>query len=126
LITGHLKFQGRQSKDLPPLLGQPTGHLTKPGPTGRTLLRRVGEDLIRLGHLLQGRARMIRLPTRLFARSLPQRAGLFGRAVTRRRLTTVAAIDGKAIFQLFNPSLKLRYLLLLLRESQVQLLVLLR
>ena len=93
-MFSHNQLPGRQLKDLSPLLGQAACHLSERLPTGGALLRRVGEDLVRLRDLFQRRARMTRLPTRLFGRRLPQRTRLLGRAVTRRRLATIAAIGG--------------------------------
>jgi hypothetical protein len=98
----HNQLQGRQLEDLSPLFGQAACHLSERRPTEGALLRYVGENLLRLRDLFQRRARMTRLPTRLFGRRLPQRTRLFGRAVTRRRLATIAAIDGQPVFQFFD------------------------
>jgi hypothetical protein len=101
-MFSHNQLQGRQLEDLSPFLGQAACHLSERPPTGGAPMRRVGEDLLRLRDPFQRRARMTRLPTRLFGRRLPQRTRLFGRAVTRRRLATIAAIDGQPVFQFFD------------------------
>lgn len=91
MVLRHDQVQGRQLKDLPPLRGEAASHLFEPRPTGCTLLRGVGEALVRLSDRLECRPLMAGLPTRLFAGGLSQRARLSRKAVTRWGLAAVAA-----------------------------------
>src|SRR5215510_12414662 len=90
----HLQLQRWQVQDLPSLRVGLAGHLGQRRTAGHTLRRLVDTGLIGDGHLLQRRAWMAQLTTRLSARGLTQRARLWCKTITGRRLAAVAAIRG--------------------------------
>lgn len=118
----HDQPQGRQVKDLPPLLGQAACALTERSPTDRTPRRLVGDEPVRDGDLGERRAWMTRLSTGLSGGGLTQRARLFGQTITRWRLVARTAIARQLVFQLFDSCTQLRDLRLLLLNQSIQLL----
>ena len=97
-----------------------TCDLTERCPTGRALRWRVLHPLRWLGHLVQRRAWMPRLPTGLSLRGLAQRTRLCDQTLTRGGLAAVTALGSHAVFQGLHLGLELRDLLLVLRDEQAQ------
>src|SRR5713101_31112 len=119
-MCSHLQLQGRQVKDLPALRVGLAGHRGQRCTAGHALHRLVDACLIRDSHLLLRRTWMARLATGLSARGLTQRARLFGKTVTGRRLAAVAAIRGQLVFECFDPCPQLGNLRLLLVNERTE------